>query len=83
LLKLCLKKSTFFKIWLKKSKIFENLVGKYKFFKNLPEKSKFLKNLPGKIEILFTRIHDPQISNQIDAAEHSGTEDMSQSIKNH
>jgi len=24
--------------------------------------------LPGKFEILLTRIHDPQISNQIDAA---------------
>jgi len=24
--------------------------------------------LPGKIEILLTRIHDPQISNHIDAA---------------
>ena len=35
----------------------------------LPEKkSKFLRNVPGKIEILLTRIHDPHISNQIDAA---------------
>jgi len=41
----------------------------------LPEKSKFFVKLsekieisrPGKIEILLTRIHDPQISNQIDA----------------
>ena len=42
------------------------------------EKSKFLENLPGKNRnlseiclekwIFFTRIHDPQISNQIDAA---------------
>jgi len=36
----------------------------------LPEKSKFHLNLPGKIEILLTRIHDPQISNQIDAAQY-------------
>jgi len=32
-------------------------------------KSKFLGNLPGKTEILLTRVHDPQISNQIDSAE--------------
>jgi len=31
-------------------------------------KSNFFVNLPGKIEIVLTRIHDPQISNQIDAA---------------
>jgi len=35
----------------------------------LPEKSKFLGNLPLKIEILLTRIQDPQISNQIDATD--------------
>jgi len=33
----------------------------------LPGKSIFF-NLPGKIEILLTRIHDTQISNQIDDA---------------
>ena len=32
------------------------------------KKSKFLGNLLGKIEILLTRIHDPQISKQIDGA---------------
>ena len=31
-------------------------------------KLKFFRNLSGKIEICFTRSHDPQISNQIDAA---------------
>jgi len=31
------------------------------------EKSKFFGNMSGKIEICLTRIHDPQISNQIDA----------------
>jgi len=37
-------------------------------FKISLEKSKSFENLPGKIEMLFARIHDPQISNQIDAA---------------
>jgi len=32
------------------------------------EKIKFLGNLLGKIEIVLAWIHDPQISNQIDAA---------------
>jgi len=31
--------------------------------------SKFIVNLLGKIEFFLTRIHDPQISNQIDAAD--------------
>ena len=44
------------------------LPGKSKLFVKLPEKkSKFVENLPGKIETFLTRIHDPQISNQIDA----------------
>jgi len=44
------------------------LPGKIDFLVKLPEKSKFFGNLPGKIDIFFTQIHDPQISNQIDAA---------------
>src|SRR6218665_598740 len=74
------KNRNFSKISLEKPKfVKKNLPEKSKFFKNLPEKpffceiawkkSKFLGNLPGKIEILLTRIHDPQISNQIDTAE--------------
>jgi len=35
----------------------------------LPEKIKIFGNLPVEIEIFWTRIHDPQISNQIDAAD--------------
>jgi len=48
----------------------------------VPTKSKILGNLPGKIEffrkiawknpIVFILIHDPQISNQIDAAGFEG-----------
>ena len=40
---------------------------KIKTFLNCLKKSKFFGNLPGKVDF-FTRIHDPQISNQIDAA---------------
>ena len=40
---------------------------KIEFFLKLPKKLKFFENLPGKIEIYCTQIHDPQISNQIDA----------------
>jgi len=36
----------------------------------LAGKSKFSGNLPRKIEIFVTRIHDPQILNQIDATDH-------------
>ena len=43
------------------------LPGKSNFFK-LPEKVKIFGHLPGKNDF-FTRIHDPQISNQIDAAD--------------
>ena len=49
----------------KKSKI---SLEKSKFVINCLKKSKFLGNLPGKIEILLTRIHDSQISKQIDAS---------------
>jgi len=34
---------------------------------NCLKKSKYFVNLRGKIEMFFTRSHDPQISNQIDA----------------
>jgi len=62
-------KSNLFFNYLKKSKFFKNLPGKNRIFLwNCLKKSKFLWNLPGKIEIFLTRIHDPQISNQIDAA---------------
>jgi len=44
------------------------LPGKSIFFKNCLKKSKFFGNLLGKIKIFLTRIHDPQISNQIDVA---------------
>src|SRR6218665_1379451 len=40
---------------------------RYSFVK-LPEKLKFFGNLPVEIEFFLTRIHDPQISNQIGAA---------------
>ena len=43
------------------------LPGKSTLLVKLPEKPKCFVNLPGKIKILLTRIHDPQISNQIDA----------------
>ena len=54
------------------------LSGKSKFYVKLPEKNRnlskicletinFLVKLPEKIEFFLTRIHDPQISNQIDA----------------
>ena len=63
-----------------KSKFLVKLFEKYRNFSKirleksiscvkLPEKINFLENLPGKIEIFFTWIHDPQISNQIDAAD--------------
>jgi len=43
-------------------------------FQKLPEKIKiYFTNLPGKIEILLTQIHDPQISNQIDATVHASS----------
>jgi len=32
----------------------------------LPENIEIFRNLPGKFEIFWSRIHDPQISNQID-----------------
>ena len=57
------------KICLEKSKFFKNLLSKNQIFYKLPEKSKFYGNLHEKIEIFLTWIHDPQISNQIDAAE--------------
>jgi len=44
------------------------LPGKSKFFVECPEKLKFFGNLLGKIEVLLTRIHNPQTSNQIDTA---------------
>src|SRR6218665_1073244 len=66
----CLKNRNISKLSLKKSKYFESLPGKIRFFlRNCLMKSKFLGNLPGKTEILLTRVHDPQISNQIDSAE--------------
>jgi len=51
-----------------KSKFFGNLPRKSDFFVKLPEKNqKKIRNLPVKMDF-FSRIHDPQISNQIDAA---------------
>jgi len=44
------------------------LPGDSNSFVKLPEKSKVFGNLPEQIEMLLTRIHDPQISNPIDAA---------------
>jgi len=44
------------------------LPGKLVIFVKLPEKLTFFGNLPVKIEMFLTRIHDPQISNQIDTA---------------
>ena len=49
----------FWKFLPRKSNYFGEIIWK---------KSNFFKNLPGKIKIVFIRIHDPQISNQIDAA---------------
>src|SRR6218665_1199436 len=52
-----------------KIKIFGNLPAKLDIlFLNCLKKLKFFGNLPVEIEIFLTRIHDPQISNQIDAA---------------
>jgi len=42
---------------------------KSKFMVNCLERSKFFENWPEKIDF-FTRIYDPQISNQIDAADY-------------
>ena len=75
----CLEKLEFFENLPEKFEFFLNLPGKIEIFRkfawknwnflwNCLKKSKLLGNLPGKIEIFFTRIHDPQISNQIDAA---------------
>src|SRR6218665_384101 len=88
------KNRNFSKISLEKPRfVKKNLPEKSKFFKNLPEKpffceiawkkSKFLGNLPGKIEILLTRIHDPQISNQIDTAEGNAHFRLCRVLKNH
>src|SRR6218665_380738 len=65
---------------MKKLKFFKNLPEKIEIFHKFPwktqnfskiclEKSKFFVKLPGKIEIYLTQILDPQISNQIDAAD--------------
>ena len=51
-------KIDFFKICLEKSK----------FFVKLLEKIEIFRTFAWKIEFFFTRIRDPQISNQIDAA---------------
>ena len=45
---------------------------KIEFLVKLLEKLKFFENLPAKVEIFYTRINDPQISNQIDAAKSMG-----------
>src|SRR6218665_523817 len=68
--KISLEKPKFVKKICLKNRNFSKICLKNHFFVKLPgKKSKFLGNLPGKIEILLTRIHDPQISNQIDTAE--------------
>jgi len=57
---------------LKISKFLENLPGKSKFFVKLPEKIEISRKFAWKNRNLVdpvTRIHDPQISNQIDASE--------------
>ena len=52
-----------------KLKFLENLPGKIEnFLWNCLKESKFFGNLPGKIKF-FTRSHDPQILNQIDASD--------------
>jgi len=56
-------------LFVKLHETFEICLEKSNFSVKLPEKSQFLGNLPGKIEFYFTRIHDPKISNQIDAAD--------------
>src|SRR6218665_1218011 len=69
-----------------KSKFVFDICLENKIFFNCLKKLKFIGNLPGTIEMFFTRLHDPQISNQIDAVVHGrntakyGTERKTQSV---
>jgi len=67
--KFALKNRSFLKIAWKNWNFSKIYLDKSNVLVKLPEKIKCFGNLPGKTEILFTRIHDPQISNQIDAAD--------------
>jgi len=68
-LKIALKHRNFSKICLKKSKFFTNLPEKNRNFSKIClKKIDISLKFAWKIEILLTRIHDPQISNQIEAA---------------
>ena len=60
---------TFYEIVWKNWNFSKFCLEKLKLFVKLPEKGKIFQKFAWKNRIFFTRIHDPQISNQIDAAD--------------